>query len=76
MLYLRELRITQTEQMLAEFLYGVDVYLGAVRDSNAKNLRSLVRPSILIFDIYIEVFEYSMYVLSKFKTNTLQLMQI
>ena len=33
-LYLRELRIAQMENMMAEFLFGVNVYLGVFRDSD------------------------------------------
>ena len=41
-LYLRELRIVQMENMLAEFVYGVDVYLEIFRDSNVDYSKSLV----------------------------------
>eukprot|EP00112_Aurelia_sp_Birch-Aquarium-sp1_P022001 Seg606.3 transcript_id=Seg606.3/GoldUCD/mRNA.D3Y31 product="piRNA biogenesis protein EXD1" protein_id=Seg606.3/GoldUCD/D3Y31 len=40
-LFLRELRITQMENMMAEFLHGVDIYLGVFRDSNMNSSETL-----------------------------------
>lgn len=31
-MYLRDLRVAQMERLMAEFLYGVDIYLSVVRD--------------------------------------------
>ena len=36
-MYLRELRLAQMERLLAEFLYGVNIYLSVVRDANDVN---------------------------------------
>ena len=40
-MYLRELRLAQMERLLAEFLYGVNIYLSVVRD--AKDVNPKVR---------------------------------
>ena len=40
-MYLRELRLSQMERLLAEFLYGVNIYLSVVRD--AKDVNPKVR---------------------------------
>ena len=40
-MYLRELRLSQMERLLAEFLYGVNIYLSVVRD--AKDVSPKVR---------------------------------
>lgn len=44
-MYLRELRLAQMERLMAEFLYGVDIYLSLIRDSNEMNpkVRELYR---------------------------------
>lgn len=36
-MYLRELRLAQMERLMAEFLYGVDIYLSIARDSKELN---------------------------------------
>lgn len=36
-MYLRELRLAQMERLMAEFLYGVDIYLSVARDSKELN---------------------------------------
>ena len=36
-MYLRELRLAQMERIMAEFIYGVDIYLGVVRDAKEVN---------------------------------------
>ena len=41
-MYLRELRVKQTEKLLAEFLYGVDIYLRCVRDAKVVNSKHMV----------------------------------
>ena len=46
-MYLRELRLAQMERLMAEFLYGVDVYLSIVRDS--KELNPKVKISLSFF---------------------------
>ncbi len=41
-LYLRELKIIQTENMVAEFLHGVDIYLEEFRGAPNKNNNFMV----------------------------------
>lgn len=36
-MYLRELRLAQMERIMAEFIYGVDIYLSVVRDAKEIN---------------------------------------
>ena len=36
-MYLRELRLAQMERIMAEFIYGVDIYLSLVRDAKEVN---------------------------------------
>lgn len=36
-MYLRELRLAQMERIMAEFIYGVDIYLSVVRDAKEVN---------------------------------------
>ncbi|KAL9973391.1 hypothetical protein ACROYT_G019847 [Oculina patagonica] len=44
-MYLRELRLAQMERLMAEFLYGVDIYLSLIRD--AKDLNHRVKGQLL-----------------------------
>ncbi len=56
-LYLRELKIVQTENMVAEFLHGVDIYLEEFRGAPNKNnnfMVSLKQVMSSIHDIRVE----------------------
>ncbi|XP_068701589.1 uncharacterized protein [Montipora foliosa] len=46
-MYLRELRLAQMERIMAEFIYGVDIYLSLVRDAKEVNpkIKGQVLPS-------------------------------
>lgn len=47
-MYLRELRLAQMERMLAEFIFGVDIYLSVIRDDKDYKLpvkKNMVRSS-------------------------------
>lgn len=37
-MYLRELRLAQMERMMAEFIYGVNIYLSIIRDGRDYNV--------------------------------------
>jgi hypothetical protein len=37
-MYLRELRLAQMEKMMADFLFGVDIYLEIIRDAKDSEL--------------------------------------
>ena len=44
-MYLRELRLAQMERMMAEFVLGVDIYLGVVRDAAPSK-----KPTVSMYD--------------------------
>ena len=40
-MYLRDLRVAQMERLMAEFLFGVDIYLKVVRDAEPSRKQSV-----------------------------------
>ena len=42
-MYLRELRLSQMERMMEEFVHGVDIYLSCDRDASDAAVRKKVR---------------------------------
>ena len=47
-MYLRELRLAQMERMMAEFLYGVDIYLSLNRDAKVPNPKVKLKKDLVI----------------------------